>query len=53
MYVKMNSWHIVNGDKTLCGKIYSPGNQRSDDFGNDKSCENCFRIQAKNAARPA
>ena len=52
MYVRIRSWHIIRTwtrvpdvALTLCGKrAHGPA---TDDFGDDKTCESCLRLQAK------
>lgn len=52
-YVKIRSWHIIatptrvsGGYITLCNRSVVAG-VTADDFGDDKTCETCFRKQAK------
>jgi hypothetical protein len=56
MYVKIESWHILKGGEegveTLCGKEVSQLWERAADFGNEKTCESCFRIAADHEPDP-
>jgi hypothetical protein len=51
-FVKLRSWHVVElvsrgGQiKTLCGKWAPPNASTALSFGDEKSCEACFRVQA-------
>lgn len=54
MWVRIESWHIVadeqrdGKDQTLCGLEPDEGSALVDDFpGNEKTCENCLRINAR------
>lgn len=58
-YVKIRSWHIVKTPTrfvmfdtyiTLCNRTVTT-TETSNDFGDEKTCETCFRKQARiNAA---
>jgi hypothetical protein len=52
MYIRIRSWHIIRTwtrvpgtALTLCGKRATGAS--ADTFGDDKSCESCLRLQAK------
>lgn len=48
-YVRIRSWHVIRGVSranrvmTMCGRMAEIGAQEADDFGDDRSCETCFR----------
>ena len=53
-WVKLESWHVLAVDKTLCGLDISDADEVRDELGTEKSCENCFRLLAwkTNVAEP-
>jgi hypothetical protein len=46
-WVKLESWHVLAPDKTLCGLDISDADEVRDELGTEKSCENCLRILAR------
>lgn len=54
MYVKIRSWHIAkDGLSAVCGKPYAVMAPKSNTFGNEKTCESCFRINRNKGHRYA
>jgi hypothetical protein len=49
MYVKLKSWHISAGNSlTLCGRSFTGDDHFAYALpGDEKSCENCLRIQER------
>lgn len=54
MFIKIRSWHVIRTWTrvpgraiTLCGRTAT--GESADSFGNERSCETCLRIQAKQA----
>ena len=48
-WVKLDSWHVLAFDKTLCGLDTAEADEVRDELGTEKSCENCLRILARKA----
>ena len=46
-WVKLESWHILVEQRTLCGLDIDDADEVRDDLGAEKSCENCFRLWAR------
>ena len=46
-WVKLESWHVLAVDKTLCGFAIDDADEVRDELGAEKSCENCLRIMAR------
>ena len=53
MYIRIVSWHVIRTwtrvpgrALTYCGRTAT--GESADDFGDDRTCETCFRITAKN-----
>ena len=47
MWVKLESWHILQGERTLCGLDVEDADEVRDELGAEKSCENCLRLLAR------
>lgn len=44
-WVRLRSWHIVDGTETRCGRSIKPEAERVDEIPLDeKSCEVCLRL---------
>jgi hypothetical protein len=48
-WVKLESWHVLAPEKTLCGMDISDADEVRDELGAEKSCELCLRILARKA----
>jgi hypothetical protein len=46
-WVKLESWHVLAIDKTLCGLDIEDADEVRDELGAEKSCELCLRILAR------
>jgi len=58
MYIRIRSWHIIRTwtrvpgrALTRCGKVAT--GEPSNDFGDEKTCESCLRLNAKDIANSA